>query len=156
VALLALNVALQTISLAFSIGVNFRDGIIAHALRLAFALYTLGYSIIAIRQKDYRSHTLGAVQLTSLTVIAFALLFIIAILPSSKLDVSSARSESHIKVLDGLNWAVVVLYGLAASLAISMPLGPALHFPPERIYSEKTVSAITNKELENVSGMSGT
>ncbi|KAJ2928555.1 hypothetical protein H1R20_g8545, partial [Candolleomyces eurysporus] len=49
--------------------------------------------------------------------------------------------------------AIIVLYILTATLAFTTPLGPPLHYPPEYIYSEKTVKAITNEDPENVSGL---
>ncbi len=53
-------------------------------------------------------------------------------------------------------WYVVLsLYTLSTAVAITTPLGPALHFPISRIYSEKTVAAVTNHAVDNVSGVTG-
>jgi hypothetical protein len=53
-------------------------------------------------------------------------------------------------------WYVVLgLYASSTFIAVTTPLGPALHFPVSRIYSEKTVAAITNQAMDNVSGVTG-
>jgi len=52
-------------------------------------------------------------------------------------------------------YVVLALYGLSTVVAITTPLGPPLHFPVSRIYSEKTVAAITNQAADNVSGATG-
>jgi len=51
--------------------------------------------------------------------------------------------------------ATFAIYVVFLVIALTRPLGPKLHFPSERIYSEKTVMAIMNKDEENVCGLVG-
>jgi len=52
-------------------------------------------------------------------------------------------------------YATFAIYVVLLVIAVTRPLGPKLHFPSERIYSEKTIMAITNKDEENVCGLVG-
>ncbi|PSR83532.1 hypothetical protein PHLCEN_2v5686 [Hermanssonia centrifuga] len=69
------------------------------------------------------------------------------------MPVTSIVSDS---MLDTALWYTsLVLYLFACILIVTTPRGPPLHFPPERIYSEKTVMAITSRRKDNVSSITG-
>lgn len=91
-------------------------------------------------------------HLTGLTTFASLLLVALAILPA---DSRVVVSIDGIPALTGLWHAAVVLYVLTAIVVVITPTGPALHYPPEAIYSEKTVLQATNTDQENVTGVIG-
>lgn len=70
-------------------------------------------------------------------------------------ETSSVTRNDLDGILPGLWWAIFVLYALVFAISTTVPLGPKLHYPPERIYSEKIVAATTNKDEENVCGLVG-
>ncbi|VDB91250.1 unnamed protein product [Peniophora sp. CBMAI 1063] len=155
---LAAIVGLQTASLALSAGLALRSAIIIYALHTFLALYSLALSLVSIRQNEQRAHTVVTAHLAMVNSIAFLALFVVAILPDTTLHAqiySLYMQESPPRVLDILRTVDVVLYLVAAVLTMTMPLGPELHYPVERIYSEKTVASITNQDHNNVSGSTG-
>ncbi|KAI0034681.1 P-loop containing nucleoside triphosphate hydrolase protein [Vararia minispora EC-137] len=149
-------VGLQTASFALSITLGLRDDGIVCALDVAFSLYVLGYSLLSIRQTDTPTHAVSVVHITWLTITAFTLFFVTAILPKSQMHITLFFVlDDEPRTLRIFYYVAIALYGFASAIAISTPLGPALHFPKERIYSEKTVESITNDAYDNVSGSIG-
>jgi hypothetical protein len=71
-----------------------------------------------------------------------------AILPSDPVIAS-------VEIVQRLWYAVLGLYIVVGVVAWTTPLGPALHYPPEAIYSPSTVKKITNSDFENVTGIVG-
>ncbi|KZV66005.1 ATP-binding cassette transporter [Peniophora sp. CONT] len=154
---LAAIVGLQTASLALSAGLALRNEIVTYSLHVFIALYALALALVSIRQNEQRAHTVVTAHLAILNVIVFFALFVVAILPDTTLHTQLyvIYMRNSPKALDILRAVDVVLYLVAAVLTMSMPLGPQLHYPVERIYSEKTVASITNQDINNVSGSTG-
>lgn len=95
-------------------------------------------------------HFTQVVHIAVVTTIATLIFASIAILPSSELTISGQAGDV---VSWGFHYAVVVLYAIACLITTNIPRGPALHFPPEQIYSEKTVASITTRYKDNVCGI---
>lgn len=153
--LLASVVAVNASSLGWSIASNHTRSIIIGVLQTVFSLYLLILAGRSIKQNDVHSHTETVVHITALSIVATALFFTAAILPSTP-PVTASITKEDVNAPPGLWYATLALYTLVFVISITTPLGPKLHFPPERIYSEKTIMATTNKDEENVCGVVGT
>ena len=95
------------------------------------------------------------IALLVLTTLAFVLLGFTALFPRVRASISSLADDSEPRFLHVVWYVVLGLYAFSTAIAITTPLGPPLHFPVSRIYSEKTVAAITNQARDNVSGITG-
>ncbi len=139
-----------------------------YSLHVAFALYTCILSICSIRQDDVESHSKSVLHLAALSTLAFLLLGITTILPESPPPVTESLSifytfwsQSYVFrapnqddfVLLALWYASITVYGVACIVILRTPLGPLLHYPPSDIYSETAVQSITNKDHNNVCGV---
>jgi hypothetical protein len=120
-------------------------------LHLCFALYIFIVAASSVYRQTAPLHSASVWHLTSLTMLAVALIGFTSILPSENLPVIAAQDST----LPSLWYASLVLYTVAFVTALNIPCGPGLHYPPAAIYSEKTALAITNKEENNVSGVNG-
>ncbi|KAH7910130.1 hypothetical protein BJ138DRAFT_1127138 [Hygrophoropsis aurantiaca] len=152
-AILALVVAIQAVCLGWAIVANEGDSITVYALHIAFASYAVVLAIRSVSQNTAGPHSTSLIHLSVLTFTPTALLAITALLPSPKL-VSTPTTYSF-SAPTGLWYSVLTLYFLAAAISWTLPGGPSLHMPPESIYSEKTVKAITNNDQDNVCGIVG-
>ncbi|KAJ7654642.1 multidrug resistance-associated ABC transporter [Mycena polygramma] len=122
-------------------------------LHLCFALYVFGVAVSSVFRQNVSRHTESVWHLTSLTLVSASLMGFISILPAENLPVAIASNDSF---LSSLWYAEFGLYTLASFTAMTNPCGPALHYPPSSIYSEKTALAITNNEENNVIAAYGT
>ena len=171
--LLGAILVLQAISLGFSITSPSRTtygDIAAYTLHIVFALYTLALSFRAVRA-TYAAHAMVVVHLSALTVFAALLLFVTAILPSTPFPLpkeveentplfsSSTSVWGDTDVQEGaacaLWYAVLALYVTATGVAVTTPRGPKLHFPSERVYSDKTLMQVTSRYEDNVDEITG-
>lgn len=117
------------------------------SLHIAFASYVLAVSACSIGFSDVDSHWRATVHLSALTTLAFVVLGIAAILPTT---------ESSRTVLATLWYSVLALYFVAAMIAVRTKRGPKLHFPAELIYSTKVIAGTTAFAENNVCGVAGT
>lgn len=148
---LAAILALETVSLAWSAVEANRVGVTVYSIRAVFALYVVtiaGYSV----KLEYAPHWHCVLHLSVLTFFAASLLGTLAILPSTPMPVSASRVLPSPVIPNALWYTEVVLYILACAVASTIPRGPPLHFPSERIYSDKTLTAVTSKYPDNVCG----
>ena len=152
--LLAIVLALETTSLAWSVVEADRTGIAVYSIRAAFALYVVIVAGCSVKL-EYTPHYWCILHLCSLTVCAAGLLGTLAIIPSTPMPVSASLVLPSPVVPNALWYTDVVLYVLACAFAATIPCAPPLHFPSERIYSEKTLIAVTSKYPDNVSGSVG-
>ncbi|CAL1699089.1 unnamed protein product [Somion occarium] len=157
-AIFAIIFALQAISLGWAVAEGEHLELAVQILHVFFALYLLFISAGSVN-KEYAPHRRAIMHLSALTLLATALLGTIAILPSTPNPVASLFSSQpegeSITALLVLWYITVILYMLACVIAITTPTGPALHFPSERLYSDKTLMAVTSKYEDNVSGVTG-
>lgn len=149
--ILAAALAIQTASLAWSAVETSRPDIIVYSLQVIFALYLVVLSSLSVRQ-EYAAHWRSLLHLGTLTCLAGSLLGIIFLIPSTPLPVALSSSEPTTVVPQGLEAAVIVLYITACVILINIPRSPPLHYPSERIYSEKTLMQVTSKYEDNVCG----
>jgi hypothetical protein len=152
--LLSFNVALNASALGFALAnENGKDEIIVGILQLVFALYLLLVSARSVTQAEPESHSASIIHISCLTTIASVLLVTVSILPSTPPPVIKLSDETP---LQAIWYSLVFLYTLTCVVGVTTPLGPSLHQPPEHIYSDKTVAAITNSDPANVCGIIGT
>ena len=144
--LLASNTCVSGIALGSLTANDEPKEIIVRAVYLAFSIYILSISVRSTSQSDARHHSESILHLTTLTTIATLLSVIVSILPSNSAPVSAS--------IDTVLWlwfAQLSTYALVCLITFTTPLGPPMHYPSERIYSEDIVPAIINREKENVS-----
>lgn len=149
--LLVVVLAIETICLAWSAVEGDRSGVALYCIRVAFALYLVLISAFAVKH-EYGAHWRSVVHLSSLTFMAGLLLGTLAILPSNPLPISATSIEPTPAVPFDLFYVVAGLYIAACLLVATVPRGPPLHFPSDRIYSDKTLMAVTSKYADNVCG----
>lgn len=144
-------VLLQTVSLGYVASFSSSTVTATYLLHVLFAIYILTLAVQSVGKNTIYSHTRNIIHLSVLTTVPFVLLGFTALFPR---DVTSilAPAEDFQQVI----WYVVLgLYALSTVVSITTPLGPPLHFPVSRIYSEKIVAAVTNQAVDNVSGATG-
>lgn len=114
------------------------------------ALYLIVVTISTLNDDIPDVHFTQVVHIGTITTIATLIFGSIMILPSSEATTSAEPEDA---VSWGLRYAVGALYAVACVISINIPRGPAMHFPPEQIYSEKTVASITSRYRDNVCGI---
>ncbi|KAI0631359.1 ABC transporter type 1, transmembrane domain-containing protein [Trametes polyzona] len=149
-AILAIILAIQAVSLGWSIAEDDRTNIAVYSLHVAFALYTLVLAARAINQ-TYSQHSSSIIHLSALTFFATVLLTITALLPSQPLPVVSVFQSSVTPL--ALWYTVYALYAICMAIIVTTPRGPPLHFPSSKIYSDKTLMQVTSNYEDNVCGM---
>jgi hypothetical protein len=125
-----------------------------YLLHLLFAIYLSILAVQSVGKNTVYSHTRNIIHLSVLTTLAFVLLGSTALFPRDR-GFSALVDDSQPYFLQVVWYVVLGLYALSTAITITTPLGPALHFPLSRIYSEKTVAAVTNQDVNNVSGATG-
>lgn len=150
---LAAILAIQSVSLGWSIAEIDRKSIAVYALHVAFALYSLVVAVRSVKQ-EYSLHAQSVVHLSVLTTVAVSFSGVTTILPSSPIPVTRLAAASSVVPL-ALWYVVFALYVVAWAIAITTPRGPRLHYPSDRIYSQKTLMQVTSKYEDNVSGVTG-
>lgn len=163
--LVALAVVLNAIAFGYAVTEGSNQELAIAALQLVFSVYALSIAAISIFQDSVDGHWNAIIHLTALTTVASLLLGSAAILPStpfptprqpsSILRVFAAvlGSEDDDAILEFIWYTITGLYIVICAVAFTTPLGPPLHYPPELIYPEKQVKAITNTDPENVCGI---
>ncbi|KAJ7147016.1 multidrug resistance-associated ABC transporter [Mycena epipterygia] len=144
-ALLLALVVVQGVSLGLG------GDITLYTLHVCFALYALCIAASSVRRHTVPQHSESVWHLASMTISPVALMGFTAILPLEDPPIIALEHSA----LPALWYTALALYVLVFLTALTTPCGPALHYPPSAIYSEKTAQAITNKEKENVSGVYG-
>ncbi|EIW78632.1 multidrug resistance-associated ABC transporter [Coniophora puteana RWD-64-598 SS2] len=156
---LVVILALETVSLGWAAaalsglptGGAGTDLLLVYLFRTLYALYTVTLAAGAVPLTTVRLHRNSVIHLAVLTALAFALQFAISILPISALSPAGSSAGA----LRALWHATLVLYALSAALSWTIPTGPPLRFPPERVYAPATNSKTSNKSEDNVSGSTG-
>jgi len=146
-ALLTFVVAINASSLGWSITSAETNRILSALFQTSFSLHLLVLTGLSVHQRDVASQTRSIIHITSLATVVTSLFCVASIMPSSTVGGISSRRDDF--------YATFAIYVVFLVIAVTRPLGPKLYFPSERIYSEKTVMAITNKDEENVCGLVG-
>lgn len=149
-ALLTFVVAINASSLGWSITSAEINRILSTLFQTSFSLHLLVLTGLSVHQRDVASHTRSIIHITSLVAVVTSLFCIASIMPSLTVGGISSREIRR----DDF-YTTFAIYVVFLVIAVTRPLGPKLHFPSERIYSEKTVMGITNKDEENVCGLVG-
>ena len=149
-------VSLQSVSLGYAASFSSSTTTATCLLHVLFAIYLLILAVQSVGKNTIYSHIRNFIHLSVLTTLTFALLGFTALFPRNPTFISAPAEDFRRPLLLQVIWYIVLaLYGLSTVVAITTPLGPPLHFPVSRIYSEKTVAAITNQDVDNVSGAIG-
>ncbi|KZT35927.1 hypothetical protein SISSUDRAFT_1064088 [Sistotremastrum suecicum HHB10207 ss-3] len=166
----ALILSLQCVSLGFSITLSEASSIdtkiiITDVLNILFTIYLLVITTLAISYSDIDRHWPSVVHIASLTVSKSLSGVVIALVPGSRISTSAplrlavllskivGGEELDSQVVDALWYTTFALYWITAIIAMGTSRGPELHFPSEKIYSEKTLATTTNKDPYNVCGV---
>ncbi|KAN0125580.1 multidrug resistance-associated ABC transporter [Russula decolorans] len=147
-------VSLQTVSFGYAASFSSSTTAATYLLHVLFAIYLSILAVQSVGRNTIGSHIGNVIHLSVLTTLTFALLGFTALLPRDPTSIL-APAEDWPHFLQAIWYVVLALYGLSTVVAVTTPLGPPLHFPVSRIYSEKTVAAITNQAVDNVSGATG-
>lgn len=147
-------VGLSTVCLGYAFANAERDFAVIYLAYVGFATYLLLICGLSLTQSSTDSHRRSILHIIVLSTIAATAMAVSAIIPRTALPVASSVNEEPL--VQVMWYIVLVLLILADIVALTTRLGPPLHYPPEKIYSEKTVLGITNPDLENVCGMVGT
>ena len=148
-------VSLQTVSLGYAASFSSSTTTATYLLHVLFAIYLLILAVQSVGKNTISSHIRAVIHLSILTTLTSALLGFTALFPRDPTSISAPAEDSPLHFLQVIWYVVLALYGLSTVVAVTTPLGPPLHFPVSRIYSEKTVAAITNQGANNVSGAIG-
>ncbi|KAJ7108814.1 multidrug resistance-associated ABC transporter [Mycena epipterygia] len=148
---IVVSVLLLALVIVQGVSLGLGGDITLYTLHVCFALYALGIAASSVRRYTVPQHSESVWHLASLTIFPVTLMGFTAILPLEDPPIIALEHS----VLPSLWYTALALYVLVFLTALTTPCGPALHYPPSAIYSEKTAQAITNKEKENVSGVYG-
>ncbi|KAF8888549.1 multidrug resistance-associated ABC transporter [Infundibulicybe gibba] len=125
--------------------------LLTYGMHTGVSMYLLVLAVRSIPQEEIEKHSESVLHLAVLSTSAAFLLGSAAILPDTPSPiVASTESSSPSYVLWLTNLA---LYTIICLVTMTTARGPPLWYPPERIYSEKTISATTNTDHENVCGI---
>ncbi|RDB27902.1 ATP-dependent bile acid permease [Hypsizygus marmoreus] len=149
---LAAILVIDAICLGWSVINDEAAEIATYAIHVAFSFYLVLVAVRSVPQAVIQTHAESILHLTALNTIAAALLGSTAVLPVTP-PITAALET--VPALRGLWYTKLTLYIIACVISITTPLGPPLHYPPERIYSEKTIQLTTNTDEENVCGIVG-
>ena len=150
--LLAAILAVNAVLLGWSVANDEAEEIAPYAIHIVFSLYLLAVALRSVNQNTISVHSESVLHLTTLTLLAFVFLGTIAILPSTPPTATLSETSPALWYL----WhARLGLYMILFSMTSTTRQAPAFHYPPERIYTEKTVLAATNTDEENVTGVIG-
>lgn len=152
--LLAVAVAINASSLGWSITSTDTKRILTTIFETLFSLYLLILAGLSVNQRDVDSHTKSILHITSLATAVTGLYCVAGIMPGTPVSNVNASGGGG-DVPYGLWYTTFAIYVVVFVVSITRPLGPRLYYPSERIYSEKTIMAITNKDEENVCGLVG-
>ncbi|KAF9031702.1 multidrug resistance-associated ABC transporter [Hymenopellis radicata] len=148
--LFAVILVLETVYLGWFLADPATLNVVCHVVRVAYALYCLVIASRAVKQETVSYHAESIIHLTGLTAVAAVVLGLASLLPTKPPPQISSESA------DGFAWLrflVFITYVATCVLSAGTPQGPPLHFEPADIYLPKEVSAVTNHELENVTGV---
>ncbi len=143
-------VALSTVCFGYAVANAELDYAMIYAVYVIFSTYLLIICALSLKQRLTDNHCRSILHITVLSTTAVIALGASAIIPVP--DTSSVSEELLVQMI----WYTVLgLCMVMAITALTTRLGPALHYPPEKIYKEKTTMGITNPDQENVCDIVG-
>ncbi|EPQ52340.1 multidrug resistance-associated ABC transporter [Gloeophyllum trabeum ATCC 11539] len=150
---LAIILAIEAVGLGYAVTAGTSQDVLISTLHVLFALYCSILAAFSVNKDSMSSHSTLILHLAVLTTLATAFLGTTAILPSYPPPAGSFSLSDYSGL--GLWYAALVLYIASCVNTMTTPWGPNLHYPPEHIYSEKVVEAITSRYEDNVCGVVG-
>lgn len=147
---LALTVGLNAAALGYAYADDQQRELLVAGLQLFFSLYVVVVAGLSVPQV-YQSHSDSIIHLSGLTALASVLLLSVSILPDTPPPI--IKTLMYEATLQIIWYSVLALYMIACVMSFTTPVSPALHFPPELVYSQKTVQTITNPDEANVCGL---
>ncbi|KAG8989939.1 hypothetical protein FRB93_003401 [Tulasnella sp. JGI-2019a] len=118
-------------------------------IHIFFASYLLIISAWSIAMDEIDPHWVTVIHIWSLSTVAVFVYSIRLLLPKGVTSVPEGP------VLAGLDYATFALYIVVFCMSFFTPRGPDVHFPPERIYSPKTLASSAPTAYNNVTGYVG-
>ncbi|KDQ21679.1 hypothetical protein BOTBODRAFT_26106 [Botryobasidium botryosum FD-172 SS1] len=125
-----------------------KPAVASAVLRLVFSLYLLVLCVLSLSQSTIETHWPTTIHLSALTTFAFSIFGASALLPVDSLA-SAVRSDAA----SSLTLTSIALLFVAAIITSTMPRGPPVYFPAEKIYSPKTLQSSTFARKDNVCGI---
>ncbi|KAG8964201.1 hypothetical protein FRC03_002096 [Tulasnella sp. 419] len=152
--IITILVVIDAIALGYTIADDEKStvsNILASGLQLGFSGYLATVSFASIGQSSIDDHWKTTCHLWSLTILATFLYGTRIILPpSSKYTFILGITPTFDDIYDYLNLIILVVLSIITS---TTPHGPAVHFPPENIYSQKSLLTTASTSLANVCGI---
>ena len=148
---LAAILIINAISFGWTLANSETANIVIPATHVGFSIYLVILAVRSVKLDTIHAHSNYILHLAALSTFAVALLGITAILPDTPPTINAFTKD--VPALGALGYSRLLLYILVASITLTTRLGPPLHYRPEDIYFEKTVSSITNAADENVAGI---
>ncbi|KAG9019050.1 hypothetical protein FRB90_007006 [Tulasnella sp. 427] len=149
-ALLVLLVIFDAISLGWLIIADDSSAeilhIVASSLQLAFSFYILVLSLYTIGETEVEAHWSSLTHIWTMVTLATSLYATRLLLPKA---LTSAPEAPFTQVFD---YASLGLYLVLLAITSFTNRGPEVHFPPDRIYSAKTLSSSAPTVYANVTG----
>ena len=146
--LLGVALVIEVISLVLFSSESIRHGVVLYFVRAVFGLYLALLSALLVRQGPPR-HWRLILHLSALTSVAMVISAVLLVVPPDSGPMSWRPILSRLVLL---RYAIPLAYASACLTVITIPRGPPLHFPSERIYSDKTLMDVTSKYEDNVCG----
>ncbi|KAJ7489160.1 multidrug resistance-associated ABC transporter [Mycena latifolia] len=112
-------------------------------VQTAFAVYLALVAVVSACTTDRGAHAYYTMTLAVLTTSTACILMADALIPGSAKRLSAASWYPN---------PTLALYLAASALALAIPSGPELHFPPENIYSDKVTASARIHAENNVNG----
>ncbi|KAG8904640.1 hypothetical protein FRB99_001405, partial [Tulasnella sp. 403] len=148
--LVVLVVAVDTASLGWLVAARDPNttiyNIVSASLQSVFSCYLLIVSARSITQNDVDQHWTSLIHMWSLATLTMFLYGTRILLPK---DLTATHDAPIIVALD---YATFGLYTILCVVTASTPRGPEVHFPPEKLYSPKTLASSAPTEYNNVTG----
>jgi hypothetical protein len=146
-------VALSTVCFGYAVANAELDYATIYSIYVIFSTYLLIICALSLKQRLTGNHCRSILHITVLSTTAVIALGVSAIIPTTIVPQTSSVSE---ELLVQMIWYTVMGLCMVMTItALTTRLGPALHYPPEKIYTEKTTMGITNPDQENVCGIVG-
>ncbi|GBE87301.1 ATP-dependent bile acid permease [Sparassis crispa] len=149
---LVVVLVVQSVFLGWAIVENDGLSLVVYSLHVCVALYAFLVAIRSISQRD-DLHAQSVFHLFALTFVATLLLGTTAVLPSRPSLHASFSGDLVGPV--ALWYTAFLLYSVCFLIAVTTPVGPPLHYPSEKVYSDKTLMLVNTTAEDNVCGITG-
>ncbi|CAE6535307.1 unnamed protein product [Rhizoctonia solani] len=119
-------------------------------LQAVFFVYLLVLSVCSLHSKDVSTHWNLTVHCSALSTFALMALLIAKVLPRTPRFVTQSQGPSLVET--HMEWLVLVLLLVVASISSTTNRAPAVYFPPERVYILKSLDSLAPGTQDNVVG----